>query len=225
MARTRNSGGGEYLLIAAAFLGSLLVARSLWSKPNGHAPQLPATGGGQRLNMEGQRVLLIGSSSAVGVGPRLKTMLERHGISAFKNIGVVGSTLKAWSDNDYADGRALEAALAEFRPTVVFIIVGGNDEALRREKPNLDVGALRASSIARLRSKLANTRSIFLGLPQHHLWPMDRGFRNLLASTWGDDFFNTEAVAPEKASDGIHLSSKGYEKWVAAIDQWLTAKR
>jgi lysophospholipase L1-like esterase len=176
------------------------------------------------LNLRDKRVLLIGSSSAVGIGSRLEKMLQGHGIAAFKNIGVSGTHLSQWSDNDYEVGRALESALLEYRPDVVFIFVGTNDESLRRSNPNRDIAALRGAAVARLHRKLSNTRSLFIGLPQHHLWPMDQGFRNLLARTWGADYFNTEAIAPEKSSDGIHLSSAGYQTVITGLDRWLRSK-
>lgn len=176
------------------------------------------------LSLKGKRVLLIGSSSAVGIGPRLKKMLLNHGISDFKNIGVSGTQLSHWSDNDHEVGRSLETALQEYRPDVVFIFVGTNDEALRRDNPNRDIAALRRPAVARLHRKLSNTRSLFIGLPQHHLWPMDNGFRDLLARTWGADYFDTAAVSPEKSSDGIHLSATGYQTVTAALDRWLRSK-
>lgn len=211
--------------MAAVFAGALLVAKTVLAKrgdsPSG-APALPAANA--PLSLQGAKVLLIGSSSAVGVGSRLEKMLRQHGIAEFKNLGVVGTTIRDWSDNDYPEGKAFEAALATYQPNIVFIILGTNEESWRKTRPTWDVTAQRKPQIERLRRKLGSVRSIYLGMPPHHLWPIDRKYRDFLQSTWGADFFRTEDVAPEKSSDGIHLSAKGYDRWVTAIDAWLTAK-
>jgi lysophospholipase L1-like esterase len=207
----RMAKDSRYLKVAAAVLGGWLLANLLGAGGG-------AGGSGGRLNLAGQRVLLIGSSSAVGVGPRLEAMLKDHGIAGFKNIGISGSSLYQWSDNVTAPGRLLESTLAEYQPGVVFIYVGTNDEA--------GGGAgTKAPAIERLHRKLQGTRSIFLGLPPHANWTMNRPFRDLLERTWGADFFNTEVLNPAKAPDGYHLSTAGYRTVLTALDKWLAAKR
>jgi lysophospholipase L1-like esterase len=151
-------------------------------------------------------------------------MLKQHGIAEFKNLGVSSTTIRDWSDNDYPEGKAFEAAMATYQPNVVFIILGTNEEAWRKNRPTWDVTAQRKPAIERMRRKLGSVRSIYLGMPPHHLWPIDRKYRDFLQTTWGEDFFRTEDVAPQKSGDGIHLSAKGYDQWVAAIDAWLTAR-
>lgn len=204
------------LKIAAVVLGGVLIASLL----EGFATRPPFT-------LKGQRVLLIGSSSAVGIGRKLKAALDAQGIAAFQNIGVSGSNIRQWADSRTAEGAALDRAIAQFQPSVVFVFVGTNDEALRQGNPNRDVAKLCASAIEQLHTKLAlvGTRSFFIGLPPHTLWPMDRNFRTLLATTWGENYFNTEAVNPNKAADGYHLSSRGYDQLLAAMMPWLLAKQ
>jgi lysophospholipase L1-like esterase len=219
MARTKN-GTVEYLLIAAAvFAGAWFIMGSR-NAPNGaEAAQLPAPQAASGpLNLRGAKVLLIGSSSAVGYGSRLKTLLEGFGIAEFKNIGKSGTFLSQWSDNDKEMGKKLEETLASYRPTVVFIFVGSNDECGRGS-------GTKAPAIERLHRKLQGTRSIFIGLPPHTKWSMIRSFRDLLASTWGEDYFNTEAVNPAKAADGYHLSSAGYQALSNALGPWLASKQ
>lgn len=195
----------RYLKIAAAVLGGLLLANLLGSNRGG-------------LNLAGQRVLLIGSSSAVGFGSYLQKLLERYGIASFKNIGVGSTFLSQWSDNSTEVGRALEATLADYKPGVVFVYVGTNDEAGGGS-------GTKAPAVERLHRKLQGTRSIFLGLPPHTNWTMNRPFRDLLERTWGADFFNIEVLNPAKAPDGYHLSSKGYQTVAAALDKWLASKQ
>ncbi|MCX6602481.1 MAG: hypothetical protein NTV52_02675, partial [Acidobacteria bacterium] len=63
--------------------------------------------------MAGQRVLLVGDSLGVGVGPVLEKEFRNLGAAAFKNISVGGKTIGHFSDNKHAEGRSLEKALAE----------------------------------------------------------------------------------------------------------------
>ena len=220
MARTKN-GSGEYLLIAAAVFAAAWVVMGMrkGSSDEAAAAQLPAPQAASGpLNLRGAKVLLIGSSSAVGYGLRLKTLLEGFGIAEFKNIGKSGTFLSQWSDNDKEMGKKLEETLASYRPTVVFIFVGSNDECGRGS-------GTKAPAIERLHRKLPGTRSIFIGLPPHTKWSMIRSFRDLLASTWGEDYFNTEAINPAKAADGYHLSSAGYQTVSDALGPWLASKQ
>jgi len=196
------------LKVAAALLGGLLIATLIGGS---------ATPASAPFTLKGQRVLLIGSSSAVGVGSKLKAMLETLGIAGFKNIGVSGTFLSQWSDNSTEMGRLLEATLVEYQPTVVFVFVGSNDEAGGGS-------GTKAPAVERLHRKLQGSRSFFIGLPPHTNWTMNRPFRNLLIATWGADYFNTEAVNPDKAADGYHLSPTGYNQLLAALLPWLQAK-
>ena len=212
---------------------------------------LPAPTGGsgssQRLiphapiNMNGQRVLLVGDSLGVGVGPLLEKELRAQGIADFKNISVGGKNIAQFSDNSKAEGKSLEKALAEYKPSIVFVSLGTNDESIRRIKggdpryftaanlaknlvgPNFSVAKQRRKAIARLAGKLSGVQTIWLGPPASDpsLWPMDREFRELLASTWSGNYFSTEAVAPQKCSDRIHLTGSGYKSWASAIANWV----
>jgi lysophospholipase L1-like esterase len=224
MARRKN-GSEDYWLIGAAFVGAVLLTRMFAGSAGANAGAGPGSGeSDDRLVLDGKRVLLIGSSSAVGYGSHLKTLLAGHGIADFKNIGVSGTNIRQWPDSSTDVGRALDKSLAEYRPDVVFIFVGTNDEALRGSRPNRDIAGLCAPAIEALHGKLSGTRSIFIGLPPHKNWPMDPNFRALLASTWGEDYFNLEPVNPAKASDGYHLSQAGYRSLSAALDPWLREK-
>ena len=210
-------------------------------------PPTKGPGSSQRLiphapiNMNGQRVLLVGDSLGVGVGPILEKELRALGISAFKNISVGGKNIAQFSDNIKAEGRSLEKALAEYKPTIVFVSLGTNDESIRRIKggdpryftaanlaknlvgPNFSVAKQRRKAIARLAGKLSVAQTIWLGPPASDpsLWPMDREFRDLLESTARGNYFSTEAVAPQKSGDKIHLTGAGNKTWASAIAKWI----
>lgn len=268
--RTRNMGfdfGSDTTLMVAALIGTFVLVKLVGSKPGSGADsksQLPSpaatesaneslpaptegSGDSQRLiphapiNMSGKRVLLVGDSLGVGVGPSLEKELRNLGAADFKNISVGGKNIAQFSDNSHAEGKALEKALAEFKPTIVFVSLGTNDETIRRIKggdpryftaanvaknlvgPNFSVAKQRRKAIARLASKLSGVQTIFIGPPASDptLWPMDREFRDLLASTWPGNYFSTEAVAPQKCGDRIHLTGSGYKSWASDIARWV----
>jgi lysophospholipase L1-like esterase len=217
MARTKN-GISDYWLIAAAAVASWMLASMVFGQGGGEDKQLPSPeSDSEKFSLAGQRVLLIGSSSAVGFGSYLKTLLGQYGVTEFKNIGKSGTFLSQWSDNSKEMGRKLETTLAEFQPTVVFIFVGSNDECGGGS-------GTRAAAVERLHGKLQGTRSFFIGLPTHTVWKMNRPFRDLLASTWEDDYFNTESFDLARAGDRYHLSPAGYRTLAAALDQWISSK-
>ena len=139
-----------------------------------------------------------------------------------------GTTIRKWSDNNFKEGKTLEAELASYKPSLVIIILGTNDEGARQTKyngPTYDVAKANAKSVARFKKKLEGVRSIFIGMPKPDLWTLDRNFRDMLAATWGPDFFRTEDLGLQKAGDKLHLSPSGYKNLVDALMPWLRQKK
>ena len=180
--------------------------------------------------IRGARVLLIGDSLAVGMGPSLEKALASHGSASFLNIARGGTNIKQWADADRPDGAKLEAALAA-KPSLVIISLGTNDEASRKPSlkppfgPTFDVATQRAPAIKKLLARIAGAGAevVWLGPPTFaaNLWPMQRSFRDLLASTVGRNYFNTEPLDIPRGRDNLHPSSAGHKKWVDAIMYWL----
>jgi lysophospholipase L1-like esterase len=243
MRRKNPEDWSIYLLIGA---GIFLAAKMVMGPSSAEAaltdaPQPPTQPPVQPLDWPNERVLVIGDSLAVGVQPLLKSAMTQKGVGGFSGIAVGGTNILQWSDNNYAEGKAMEAALANFRPTLVLISLGTNDEASRGYKdwrgrdwnsadlaakrvgPNASIAAQRAKAIARLARKLSVTKSVWIGPPAspERIWPMDRAFRELIASTWQGRYFDTEAVAPAKAGDGIHFTGGGNRVWADAIMLYL----
>jgi lysophospholipase L1-like esterase len=217
-----------------------LPAQNSPPQPTIPGPVLPQSSGPQSLSkhrpidMTGQRVLLIGDSLGVGVGPVLERELRPLGIASFKNISVGGTNIMQWVVGRYQQCKDLDAALASYKPTIVFISLGTNDESSRSYiimgkpfvlpyGPTFDVAKQRAPHVAKMREKLAGVKSIWLGPPISHpdKWPADRKFRDMIAGSWGEDYFNTEAVAPAKTGDKIHFTGTGNKTWASAIANWI----
>ena len=181
-----------------------------------------------------ERVLLIGDSLAVGLEDPMEKALRARNVGAFKSIAVGGTQINHWAwSGSHPHARSLDAALADFRPTLVLISLGTNDEAARGVVdhkgdpavppygPGFSVAHQRKDSIPKLASKLAGVRSVWIGPPVTGRWEPDRAFRNLIAATWPGRYFNTEQITLAKQPDDLHLSGSGYRLWNDAIVTWL----
>lgn len=183
------------------------------------APTTPAPPVTSAPALTGKKVLLIGSSSAVGVGSKLKAMLLTLGIKEFRNIGKGSTFLHQWANPNSEQGKLLTRTLETYNPEVVFLFVGTNDEAggglaTREDNP----------AVQNLYNSLQGRRSFFIGLPPHTRHRMIPAFRNRIANVWGSDMFYTEGVNPQKAVDNLHLSQQGYNELLAALKPWLQDK-
>ena len=226
----------KIVALLALAAGGLLVFSALSKRGRASAaeptqPTLPAQPTtpdktAYQVDWPRERVLLIGDSLSVGLAPILESSLRARGVGDFSAIGRGGTNIKQWAQ-DVGDGARLNEALTTFRPTLVLISLGTNDEATRKLSgyENFDVARQRAPHIEQLRNKLSGVRSVWLGPPAADKWTADRRFRDLLRATWGDLYFDTEAVAPRKSTDLVHFSSAGNRTWRDAIVAWLESGR
>lgn len=173
-----------------------------------------------------ERVLLIGDSLSVGAAPVFNAKLRERGVKEFLARGVVGSTIPQWTKGKHAP--TLDEALASFKPNLVLISLGTNDESGRRPRysgPTYDVAKAAAPSIAALKAKIkaAGATSIWLGPPavSPELWVMDPNFRKLLADTWKSLYFSSENLPFKKVKDKVHLTAADNALWVDAFIRWL----
>ena len=209
---------GSVLFLSALSKRGKASASPLPESPQSNVPHKPT----YRFSWPRERVLLIGDSLSVGVASILESALKERGLTDFLSIGRSGTNIKQWAQ-DTGDGERLNEALSTFRPTLVLISLGTNDEATRKAPgyENFDVARQRAPHIEQLRNKLSGVRSVWLGPPAADKWTADRRFRDLLRATWGDLYFDTEAVAPRKGTDLVHFSSAGNRAWRDSIVAWL----
>jgi lysophospholipase L1-like esterase len=173
-----------------------------------------------------ERVLFIGDSLSVGAAPVFKQKLLQRGVKAFDNVGVIGSTTPQWARGKHTP--ALDKALREFKPDLVLISLGTNDESGRRPRysgPTYDVAKATAASVAALKAKIkaAGATSVWLGPPAvtPDLWVMDPNFRKLLADTWKSLYFSSEQLPFKKVKDKIHLTSADNTLWADSFIRWM----
>ena len=200
------------------------------SEPQQAPVDKPPTG----LAWDKERVLLFGDSLAVGLAPFIEKELSERGVSSFKSISVGGTMINQWAwSRSYTQARALDRALAEFKPTMVIFSLGTNDEAFRGTEdhrgdpikppygPNFSVARLRRDSIIELSEKLAGVRTrVWLCPPVTPRWPPDRAFREAMRS-WGGGFFDTQQLNLSRQSDRLHMTPRGNRTWTNAIMAYL----
>ena len=181
------------------------------------------------LRWEQERVLLIGDSLAKGLHSPVQTKVTQLGAS-YLYLGEGGTNTYQWSNPKSKQGAHLAKALETFKPTLVLISLGTNDEAVRKPTmlapygPRFSVAKQRRPHVMALQRVLSQTRSIWLGppLPDRSYYPEDRDFRDLLRQLWGPDYFDTEVIGPQKSHDRVHVTRSGNEVWASQIVTWLT---
>lgn len=160
----------------------------------------------------GSRLLLVGDSLAVGLSPYLRAIAADEHVP-FESVARVGTTIADWARST-PDHAALQQALDSFRPTVVLVSLGTNDEylssaALDAEHDDLDrlVAMLRPYDVG------------WVGVPSLPK-PGSNGAVDLVRST-GLPYFASQRLDLERAPDGIHPTAAGYAKWAGLLWSWI----
>jgi len=218
----------KLLLLA---VGAGAVAFAVHRRRNQSVIQ-PQTGGGAPApattvpTVWPERVLFIGDSLSVGAAMIFSTKLRERGVKEFLTRGVIGSTIPQWAKGKHAP--TLDEALATFKPNLVLISLGTNDESGRRPRysgPTYDVAKATESSVAALKAKIkaAGASSVWLGPPavSPDLWVMDPNFRKLLADTWKSLYFSSEKLPFKKVPDKIHLTAADNALWADSFIRWM----
>ena len=143
------------LAVASLGIGLLLYAMSA-------SATVTSSGGGDRLitDWSKERVLVIGDSLGVGLGLILEDELIRKGVGAYHNISLGGSSINQWGRNGYKLNTLLRQNLESFKPTLVLISLGTNDEATRKYSldppmgPSYNVASSRKKYLASLKELL-----------------------------------------------------------------------
>lgn len=153
----------------------------------------------------GSKVLLIGDSLAVGLAPPLGALAKDAKVQ-LASMGRTGTTINAWSGG--ALGAELNAKLAEFKPGLVLVSLGTNDEYLS------------PASLARVKDD--TERLLRLLEPYPVVWilpptlPKTIGVAAYLKSR-APHPFDSSAYSIPRASDQIHPTVAGYSGWAGKI--------
>lgn len=185
---------------------------------------MPATAPPKAANLidwSKQRVLLVGDSLSVGLKNPLGSLLKEAG-ATFEHVGRVGSRIDQWASDKKDDGKNLNKVLASFKPTVVIVSLGTNDEAPRKIKKQYDVWKNQQAAFKVLTAKFGNSRVLWLGPPDNDF--MDPAFRKSMAAAVGEDAYFVPPADLKKGKDRLHPIPAAYKQWAAAAMDWLKTR-
>lgn len=165
------------------------------------------------------RLFLVGDSLAVGLAPPLRALAKDAGIP-FESLAKEGTRIDQW-----AASQVLKQKLEAFRPTLVLVSLGTNDEYLSG-----DGGAKQAAATDTLLQLLRSPRADNYGLADV-VWigpptlpkPASNGVVAMIQSKLDSDhYFPSETLTIPRGPDKLHPTAKGYAGWSGAIWQWLS---
>lgn len=183
--------------IAAAGVGAVGLVRAL---------------SGPRVR-PGDRMFLVGDSFAVGLAPHL-AVLAREGRAEFEHVAKEGTRIDQW-----ANSQVMKDKLKQFRPTLVVVSLGTNDEYLgeggaARQAPYLDVLLRNLQGLA--------PEVAWIGPPKLPK-PKSNGVLALLRSKIPEShYFPSQNLQVPRGPDALHPTARGYAGWAGAIWRWLS---
>lgn len=159
------------------------------------------------------RVLLIGDSLAVGLGPPLRTMARESRI-ACEVYALSGTRADQW-----AASSKLDEKLKSFKPTLVLISLGTNDAQMTSASAVDTVADAQRRLLAKIDA--AGAEVGWIGAPTLPRTPNPRVLAALEAGVADSHYFHSERLDIPRAPDGIHSTPRGYAGWAGAIWRWL----
>jgi len=192
----------EYTVDKRWLLGGLLVATGVGL--------VAAATRRPRVTPE-SRVLLFGDSMAVGLDPHMRALATETGVEDYLGHGIVGTRIDQWDKSPW-----LDETLQSFRPTLILVSLGTNDEALGqgaalRQEPYLD------DLLEKLESTGADV--VWIGPPE---LPFPRAGVSDLARDKAPYYFRSELLDIPRSPDGLHPNAAGYAGWSGNIWRWLS---
>ena len=163
------------------------------------------------------RVLVVGDSLAVGLSPSLKALAKEQGVQ-IESLALSGTRIDQW-----AGSRKLEEKLAAFRPTLVLVSLGTNDEYLQPQTGGAVVGRQRPHLDALLSKIEASGAEVaWIGPPQLPK-PQSNGVVAMLQDVIPrSHYFFSEQLEIPRGPDGLHPNVRGYAGWAGTIWHWLS---
>lgn len=160
----------------------------------------------------GMRVFLLGDSLAVGLG-RPMSLLARDGKVGFDSMAKEGTRIDQWAKNE-----ALFQKLTAFRPDLILVSLGTNDEYLQ-----LDAGARQAAPLSELLTRLrAKAPVVWIGPPTLPKQGTNGATALIRRNVPSSHYFPSQNLTIPRSPDKLHPTAGGYAGWAGAIWKWLT---
>lgn len=166
----------------------------------------------------GDRVFLVGDSMAVGLATPLQALATDHKV-AFSYMAKEGTRIDQWASNE-----GLYKAVSEFKPTVILVSLGTNDEYMK-----LDA---RVQQALPLRTLLARLRAVapvvWIGPPKlpatgAYAWTKTNGAIPLiLENVPSSHYFPSHKLTIPREPDLLHPNLRGKAGWAGEIWKYLS---
>lgn len=169
------------------------------------------TGGPPKLRA-GKRVFLLGDSLAVGLSRPLATIAKDHGV-AFESMAVQGTRIDQWANNE-----ALFAAVRKFKPNLILISLGTNDEYMTG-----DGGTRQKPYLQKLLSTLEAIAPVaWIGPPKLPKTGTNGVIPMIVETVPSSMYYPSQKLEIPRAPDKLHPTTGGYAGWAGEIWKWLT---
>lgn len=168
------------------------------------APKFPAP-----TDTAAQNILIIGDSMLEGLNPRLAAYAKHNG-HRLNSVIWYSSTSEQWGRCD-----TLKVYLRRFKPTFIFISLGGNELFVK------DIAAKRDKWVKRLLGQIGDIPYVWIGPPN---WKPDTGINDLIRDNVPQGrFFLSNGMHFDRTRDGAHPTHASAALWMDSIARWMPA--
>jgi lysophospholipase L1-like esterase len=174
--------------------------------------------GGPPKIKPGMKIFLLGDSLAVGLTTPLQTLAQEHRVG-FQAMAKEGTRIDQWAQN-----AALFQAIQAFKPDLILVSLGTNDEYMK-----LDAYEKQGSHIRTLLSKLrAFAPVVWIGPPRlpssgSYTWTKSNGALQLIhENVPASHYFPSHELDIPRSPDLLHPNVKGAAGWAGEIWKFIT---
>lgn len=161
------------------------------------------------LDTASQNILIIGDSMLEGLNPRLAAYAKANG-HRLNSVIWYSSSSEYWGTCD-----TLQVFLKRFKPTFIFISLGGNELFVR------DIKTKRDKYVKEFLRQIGDIPYLWIGPPN---WKKDTGINELIAENVKPGcFFLSDGMHFDRTKDGAHPTHESAAKWLDSVARWMPA--
>lgn len=159
------------------------------------------------LDTATQNILIIGDSMLEGLNRRLGDYAKANGHS-LNSVIWYSSTTEYWGTCD-----TLSVFINRFKPTFIFISLGGNELFVR------DIKEKRTGFLKNILKQIGDIPFVWIGPPN---WKPDTGINDMVQENVGKgNFFLSNGMHFDRQKDGAHPTYESAGLWFDSIARWM----
>lgn len=160
-----------------------------------------------QMDTTAQNILIIGDSMLEGLNKRLGDYAKANGHN-LNSVIWYSSTTEYWGTCD-----TLTVFLNRFKPTFLFISLGGNELFVK------DIKEKRTGFLRNILKQIGNIPFVWIGPPN---WKPDTGINEMVAENVGKgQFFLSDGMHFDRQKDGAHPTYASAALWFDSIARWM----